>query len=86
MTIVPSIVLIKKEQNVLEQRLKNAHQLHDLLIEELNEVSTKNKVGENNNLDYEIVYKQDYIEVCGTWTNLKKVQEDRCYYGKKEAI
>lgn len=86
MSITPGVILIKKEQDVLKQRLKNAHNLHDILIEELNETNTENKTGNNNNLQYKIVYKESLIRVCGTWTNIKEVQENRCYYGKKETV
>lgn len=86
MTIVPSVVLIKKEQNILKQRLKNAHHLHDILIEELNVENTKNKTGNNNNFQYKIIYQEELVKVCGTWTNIKEIQENRCYYGKKEAV
>lgn len=86
MTIMPSIVVIKKEQDILKQRLKNSYHLHDILIEELNEKTSKNKVKKNINLEYRIVYQDELIKVCGTWTNIKEKQENRCYYGKKEAV
>lgn len=86
MTITPSIVIIKKEQNILKQRLKNSHHLHDILIEELNEKRSKNKAKKNINFGYTILYQDNLIKVCGTWINIKEVQENRCYYGKKEAV
>lgn len=85
-TIVPSIVHIKKEQNILKQRLSSAHHLHDILIEEINSKNTDDKVGNSQSIKYKIVYQDSLVEVCGSWTNIKTVQENRCYYGKKQAF
>lgn len=86
MTITPNIVIIKKEQNVLNQRLKNSYYLHDILIEELNKNISKSKNDNYTNLNYTIKYQEELIKVCGTWINIKEKQENRCYYGKKKQI
>lgn len=86
MTITPSIVIIKKEQNVLNQRLKNSYYLHDILIEELNKNTSKSKNDNYTNLNYTIRYQDELIKVCGTWINIKEKQENRCYYGKRKQV
>lgn len=86
MTITPSIVIIKKEQNVLNQRLKNSHYLHDILIEELNKNTSQIKNDKDTDLNYTIKYQDELIKVCGTWVNIKEKQENRCYYGKKKQV
>jgi len=83
MTITPSVVIIKKEQNVLKQRFKNMHHLHDILIKELNEEVSENKINKDLNLKYTINYQDELVQVCGNWINIKKIRENRCYYGKK---
>lgn len=83
MTITPSVVIIKKEQNVLKQRFKNMHLLHDILIKELNEEVSDNKISKDLNLKYTINYQDELVQVCGNWINIKNIRENRCYYGKK---
>src|SRR5699024_6478749 len=86
MTITPSVVIIKKEQNVLKQRFKNMHLLHDILIKELNEEVSDNKISKDLNLKYTINYQDEMVQVCGNWSNIKNIREYMCYYGKKYII
>lgn len=85
-TIVPSIIQIKKEQDVLKQQLSSSYKLHDLLIKEINSKSTINKTGTIHSINYKVVYHDKVIEVCGNWINIKDIEENRCYYGKKQVF
>ena len=83
-SIIPSIIIVKKHQDVLKQRLTAANKLHDILIKEISTNDSVNQTGENDLFQFKIFYKKELIEVCGTWTNIKNERENRCYYGKKE--
>jgi len=83
MTIVPSIILIKREQAVLQTRLFAAHQIHNGLVEELALDTMDPRTMETDLITYTIDYQGNQVEVCGQWINPKQVEEKRCYYGKK---
>src|SRR5690625_443096 len=78
-----NVINKKKEQNVLKQRFKNMHRLHDILIKELNEEVSNNKINKDLNLEYTINYQDELVKVCGSWINIKKIRENRCLYGKQ---
>src|SRR5699024_105251 len=83
MTITPSVVIIKKEQNVLKQRFKNMHLLHDILIKELNEEVSDNKISKDLNLKYTINHQEELGQDYGDGININNGQEFTCYYRKK---
>lgn len=83
MTLVPSIILIKREQAVLQTRLVAAHQIHDVLVEELALATKEQRTKQTDLITYTINYYEDQVKVCGQWKNPKQIEEIRCYYGKK---
>ena len=84
--IVPSIITIEQEKRILFDRRIITNLLHD----ELQTILVENKINPENSYQanykgllvfYHFTSEQELIKGCATWENIKKVNEDICFYG-----
>ncbi|WP_165769131.1 type II secretion system protein [Virgibacillus profundi] len=84
--IVPIIVLLNEEQQILSDRRVLAYRLHDELQpyiweENLSSPSLFHETIQNKNATFHFTKENDYIKGCVTWENVKKKDESFCLYG-----
>lgn len=84
--LVPAIITIETEKRVLFDRRTIAN----LLSDELQIILAENKINPENSYQanhkgllvfYHFTSEQELIKGCATWENIKKVNEDICFYG-----
>lgn len=84
-TVLPISIQVKKEQQILADRLTIVTMLYDelqLTIWNQHEIpKTYNKYSENIQLYFQFTSKNDLTQGCVEWTNVKNEKEKSCLYG-----
>lgn len=83
---VPAIIMIETEKHVLLDRRQISNLLHDelqiKLIDRPNYQAQIYHVKHNNlEITYQFESEQGLFKGCATWENIKKKNEDICFYG-----
>ncbi|HEX6594440.1 MAG TPA: prepilin-type N-terminal cleavage/methylation domain-containing protein [Bacillota bacterium] len=86
-TIVPIVMLIEYERNVLRTRLTYTHLLHDELQPYLWETDQKlphtyTKKIQLNEVTFHFSKNNHLVKGCVQWQNVKQTNEKMCLYGR----
>lgn len=83
-TIVPLIVFVNTEEEVLSQRRISANQLHDELQSYIWEDEHLPASYTKGNVHYHFTIENTIIKGCAEWKNVKDKKEMFCLYGYRQ--